>query len=249
MWREPVVRGAGGEGWVCYAEPEVVLSNVELQGSTWFGFASYMNQGLVRGYVEVGRYCSIGRGVTLGMGSHAPEHSTTSPFFRFDELAPPRIFVQQRPQRRTIIGNDVWIGDGALIGSGIRVGDGAIIGAGAVVVKDVEPYQIVGGVPARVIRERFNSATINGLVDSNWWRIDPEVLKSTISANPQTFLDALEKLPSDVAKLPPSHRTIFAVKTPSRIESSGRRRSDISKLLRKLQLPYFGNYDKENQDR
>jgi hypothetical protein len=72
----------------------------------------------------------------------------------------------------TEIGNDVWIGDRVVIMSGVKIGDGAIVAAGAVVTKDVPPYAIVGGVPARVIKYRFDEKTIHRLLDLQWWRYD-----------------------------------------------------------------------------
>ena len=79
-------------------------------------------------------------------------------------------------QPKTIIGNDVWIGDQCFIKAGVKVGDGAVIGAHAVVTHDVPPYAIVGGVPARVIRYRFDEETINSLLNSEWWNLNDKDL-------------------------------------------------------------------------
>ena len=81
-----------------------------------------------------------------------------------------------------VIGSDVWIGFEAVILSGVRIGDGAIIGARAVVTKDVEPYTIVGGVPARPIRKRFDEETIEKLLSFRWWDKDKEFIKQNIGA-------------------------------------------------------------------
>lgn len=74
--------------------------------------------------------------------------------------------------KKTIIGNDVWIGARAIILSGVKIGDGAIIAAGAVVTKDVEPYTIAGGVPAKPIRKRFTDEQIDALINLKWWDKD-----------------------------------------------------------------------------
>lgn len=192
-----------GDRWACYAEPEVVLNSTHLQGTVFFGFASYMNGGLVRGYVEVGRYCSIGRDVTLGLGVHDHTRTSTSPFFSFPPSNPDKAFVSNNPRRRTIIGNDVWIGDSAKISSGIVIGHGAVIGTGAVVTKDVAPYTIVGGIPATEIRPRFEKEISDALLKSEWWRYEPHILKETMTADPAVAIDALKELPATY--YPPRH--------------------------------------------
>ena len=80
----------------------------------------------------------------------------------------------------TNIGNDVWIGCGAIILSGVTIGDGAIIGAGAVVTKDVEPYTIVAGVPAKVLKTRFEKEISDKLIKLKWWELEDEKLKKAI---------------------------------------------------------------------
>jgi len=82
----------------------------------------------------------------------------------------------EAPLTLTEIGNDVWIGNGAVVMAGVKVGHGAIIARNAVVTKDVEPYQIVGGNPARAIRYRFSESTRAALLASQWWELDHEAL-------------------------------------------------------------------------
>ena len=91
-----------------------------------------------------------------------------------------------------IIGNDVWIGYEAIIMSGVKIGDGAIIATGAVVTKDVPPYTIVGGIPAKPIRRRFDEKTIEKLRKSHWWDWSKEKIKNNISAIQSGDVDRLD---------------------------------------------------------
>lgn len=82
--------------------------------------------------------------------------------------------------QKAVLGNDVWVGSNVLINGGVKIGDGAVIAAGAVVVKDVPPYAIVGGVPAKIIRYRFSPEIIEKLLELKWWNLDDEILKEKI---------------------------------------------------------------------
>lgn len=144
------------------------LNSVEI------GAFSYLSPGCTFHRSRIGRYSSIGDGVQI-LSAHPADGLTTSPFpyqtlFRAPFDAPPRMHFESLAE--TVIGNDVWIGSGARLRSGVTIGDGAIIGAGSVVTKDVAPYSIVGGVPARLIRNRFPQETIDRLVALAWWQYD-----------------------------------------------------------------------------
>lgn len=131
--------------------------------------------------VKIGRYCSVAAGTWISPHEHPIEFLTTSPLsygggaFQWygqklrHHAASPRNY---NCERGVVIGNDVWIGAGAFIKGGIRIGDGAVIAAHAVVTKDVPPYAVVGGVPARVIKYRFDDNTIRELLDLKWWNYD-----------------------------------------------------------------------------
>lgn len=136
--------------------------------------------------VKIGRYCSIADDVTIMTGGeHRIDWVTTYPFNYFFKEA---FKFKGHPKTKgdVIIGNDVWICQGVLILSGVKIGDGAVIGAKSVVTKDVEPYSIVGGNPARHIRFRFEEETRNDLLKIAWWNWPM-----------QKILDALPLLLSD----------------------------------------------------
>ena len=131
--------------------------------------------------VTIGRYCSIAAGVWIAPDEHPIDRPTTSSItydsasFSWADRLLKRGSSKPIPHacaRLVEIGNDVWIGAGAFIKGGVKIGDGAVVAAHAVVVKDVPPYAIVGGVPAKVIRYRFDNATINELLELKWWNYD-----------------------------------------------------------------------------
>ncbi len=125
----------------------------------------------------IGRYCSLALGATIGAADHPVDFLTSStagwhPNFlgwRDGRGGPlPSVDFVGRPH--TQIGNDVWLGHGAFLRAGVTIGDGAIIAAGAVVTRDVPPFAIVGGVPAKIIRYRFDAATIERIQRLRWWQ-------------------------------------------------------------------------------
>ena len=139
----------------------------------------------------IGKYCSIACGAKflLNSANHTLRSLSTYPFPIFYEAwGTPVSEVSSAWDNRgdIVIGNDVWIGYEAVILSGVHIGDGAIIGARAVVTRDVEPYTIMGGVPARPIRKRYDEETIQRLLALRWWDFPPEQMRKC--------LDALEQM-------------------------------------------------------
>ncbi|WP_292227309.1 type B chloramphenicol O-acetyltransferase [Brevundimonas sp.] len=124
----------------------------------------------------IGGFCSIGSGavfIMAGNQGHRYDWASCFPFFYMPEVSHFAGAVDAfRPASDTVIGNDVWIGSEAIIMPGVKVGDGAVIGTRALVTRDVEPYAIVGGNPAKVIRKRFDHDSIAMLLEMRWWDWD-----------------------------------------------------------------------------
>lgn len=130
-------------------------------------------------FFSIGRYCSVAAGVWIVPDEHPVNWLTTSSLsyngesFRWhDEGARLSLPSSFSGKNFVTIGNDVWIGCGCFIKGGVRIGDGAIVAAHAVVTKDVPPYAIVAGSPARIVRYRFDDATISELLELRWWDYD-----------------------------------------------------------------------------
>jgi acetyltransferase-like isoleucine patch superfamily enzyme len=135
--------------------------------------------------LRIGKFCSIADGVKIFLGgNHRTDWITTYPFsgLGFKDVWTEACDIKGHPATKgnVVIGNDVWIGYEAAIMSGVTVGDGAVIAARAVVAKDVEPYSIFGGVPAKEIRKRFSSEEINKLLEIKWWDWPEEKLRKNL---------------------------------------------------------------------
>lgn len=156
-------------------------------------------------YMDIGRYCSIAPGLTTMGSAHPTEWASTSPFSFFPkpvpgfgayyqdqgiEPSPPFDFEQTAP--RLDIGHDVWIGGQVLLRRDITIGTGAVIGARTVITKDVPPYAIVVGAPAKIVRYRFPETVIERLLALEWWNYGPDVLKALDVRDPEGFVARME---------------------------------------------------------
>lgn len=167
----------------------------------------------VSGYcfaARIGRYVSMGEEVQIGRQNHPMDWASTSPAFYLGD----RLFelgqgwrdagAYHRPQpapsvpptrvQVTTIGNDVWVGHGALISAGVTVGDGAVVAAHAVVTKDVPPYAVVAGNPAVIKKSRLPAALISPMLRARWWRFAPWQLSALDAAEPERFVQGVFKL-------------------------------------------------------
>lgn len=143
---------------------------------------------------SIGSFCSIAYGCKLGLANHPTDWVSTHPFAYDKKYG----FVEKTKHEiaatapKCVIGNDVWMGANAIILAGVKIGDGAIIGANAFVNKDVEPYSIVTGTPAKHQKFRFDKKTIDQLKKVEWWNWSEQKLKENIELfnHPEHFIDS-----------------------------------------------------------
>lgn len=149
---------------------EVELVDVVVGDCSYIGPRSRLTK------VVVGKFSCIGPDVLIGLGTHpSRDFVTTHPAFFSTQCQAGFTFVSKpyfEEHLTCFIGNDVWIGARAVVLDGVSIGDGAIVGAGAVVTKNVPPYAIVGGVPAKILRYRFNDIDLEKLKELKWWDRD-----------------------------------------------------------------------------
>ena len=190
-------------------EPPCSLKWMNVSHSLHLGAFSYAVSGFYFG-CRIGRYCSFGEQVQIGRHPHPMHWASTSPFFynaypkvldidlpKGIELNPLTDFKRTTRHvvaKLTTIGNDVWIGHGAFILPGVTIGDGAVIAAMSVVTKDVPPYAVVAGSPARVKKLRFPEDQVKELLESKWWDFAPWDLKGIQVDDIPAFVEQIKIL-------------------------------------------------------
>ncbi len=133
--------------------------------------------------LKIGRFCSIAENVSIFLGgNHRMDWLSTYPFNKIKHFRKDAGHIKGHPQTKgdVIIGHDVWIGWGAVIMSGVKIGNGAVVGAYAVVTKDIQPYEVVAGNPAKHIKFRFDENTIDILMKNEWWNLNENQIKELI---------------------------------------------------------------------
>ncbi len=196
-------------------EPPARPGRANFHGPSFLGAFSYAGEGTNIYSTNVGRYCSIARQVDVGQKNHPTTWLSTSPLFYqtsfkiasgdafeeksvYDADSPP-IELNKAAHlvtggKETVIGNDVWLGFRSIVVNGVKIGDGTIVGAGSIVTKDLPPYSIAVGSPAKVIKRRFSDEMIERLLAVRWWDFAPWQLRHLQANEPERALEQAEKM-------------------------------------------------------
>ncbi|MGZ3441178.1 MAG: CatB-related O-acetyltransferase [Polyangia bacterium] len=179
----------------CTFEPDVALYERARLHRCQVGAHTYVGAYTTMSHTTVGRFCSIGPACRFGMGRHPTDLVSTHPIFYSTQQLTGTTFADRdyfEEHKETRIGSDVWIGANVVVLDGVEIGHGAVVAAGAVVTRDVAPYAIVGGVPAELLRYRFEPPTIAALLASRWWERDLDWLaeNAALFRDPTAFLAA-----------------------------------------------------------
>jgi acetyltransferase-like isoleucine patch superfamily enzyme len=168
----------------------VSLNEVELGDFTYIAGNTSISK------TTIGKFCSIGPNCKIGLGKHPSNTFVSSHPIFFSDLKQAQISFADKKYfeefENITIGNDVWLGADIIVVDGVNISDGVIVAAGSVVTKDIPPYAIVGGVPAKIIKYRFEKDEIKKLIEMKWWDMDVEYLKNNFMNfhNVKEFLNA-----------------------------------------------------------
>jgi acetyltransferase-like isoleucine patch superfamily enzyme len=179
----------------CSIKSVSLSRSVRLEKGVTLEYGTHIQTGLIGKYTyinkyslvdkntaSIGRFCSIAYGVKIGLGHHPVDWVSTHHFAydkKYGFVKASRHF-ENNPDQRCIIGNDAWIGANSIVLAGVKVGDGAIVGANSLVTKDVEPYSIVFGTPAKFHRYRFDEKIREELLKIKWWEWEDEKIINNV---------------------------------------------------------------------
>jgi acetyltransferase-like isoleucine patch superfamily enzyme len=188
-------------------EEAAQVNGMTICGSCFVGAFTYAGARTIATHAKIGRYCSISEDVVIGPGRRPQQFLTLHPIatdpsgiacglsgvdlYQRNQLT--HYSKIQHGAKPTVIGNDVFIGVKAYVGAEVHVGDGAVIGAGAIVTKNVEPFAVVAGAPARVIRHRFPEDLRERILRTPWWNYDLSAMPMRDFSDPEAFMDILEQ--------------------------------------------------------
>ena len=185
---------------ICKTSKIYPFSRVTNSNIGSYSYVSYFSQ---INNSTIGNYCSISKRFSAGLGFHPTDFISTSPVFYSPKNPLFKSIVKEKKIddfKPVSIGSDVWIGANVVVLDGVKIGHGSIIGANSVVTKNVEPYSIIGGVPAKLIRKRFSEEEIEFLLKLQWWNkpqdffTKPEVVKLFSNITCMNSLNQLEEL-------------------------------------------------------
>ena len=200
--RAQICRGVYTDLQTFYEGMNFVSPNASVEKS-YLGYATYVGANTNISKTKIGRFSCIGPNVRIICGQHPLDFVSIHPAFFSLAKQAGFTFVKKNKfneyryidnKYQVEIGNDVWIGDGAGIMEGVVIGDGAVIAAGALVVKNVRPYEIVGGIPAKKIKSRFEKRIVERLLQLSWWNKDLQWIENhaELFENVERFLSEAE---------------------------------------------------------